>query len=164
MERLATAEQWANIRSQNLYNQYGFPGFITALQLFREWLDKPMRSRPDALGSIPVVWKATGQIGNWYPPSKQCGFQVYGRNLCPGIVQVGRFSKLAEAASALLYFTPVSVGEVEAAVEIIQPNSEGAAIMLSGSTPAYSLRPGSNVDVWFNRYWGYAPRVNAPWW
>ena len=152
----------------------------------RRLLTAPQRTLSNAHHSIPVLWKKTGQIGIWYPAQlNNTGFSpslrgydsnynnpslpaLFWERGVPGYVQLGKSNvTYAQLADSYELFMPASIEEMMQAVEIIQPNSEGAALMLQAWDRARIIRPDgdkSGLDPWFSRYWPYDNKVPSAFW
>jgi hypothetical protein len=115
--------------------------------------------------------RATGQIGVWFPPSRQTGFSAYGLyktrklNLTPGYIVTGDLNvSLTDMSANVIPFLPQTEEEALAAITVLQPNSEGALIMLQSGIPWRQL---VGYDGWFRRIFpwrGEKDFTPSPYW
>jgi hypothetical protein len=190
MAALGDAAFWEKLQKESINgesNLAGLPSFIDSLRRFlrdgppskkdedmgggEEKRNLMFRTRPDSQGAIPVVVRATGQIGVWFPPSRQTGFSAYGLyktrklNLTPGYIVTGDLNvSLTDMSANVIPFLPQTEEEALAAITVLQPNSEGALIMLQSGIPWRQL---VGYDGWFRRIFpwrGEKDFTPSPYW
>jgi hypothetical protein len=168
MARLASRDVWDKLaeRGPSMKGaKAGFGDMAEVISELREWLRTPAWKRVSEWGAIPVVWKATGQVGLWYLPHKSDALEVtfgYERYpIFPGYVQVGseRVS-IERLAENYIPFEPRTVEEAMAQIEVLQPNADGATIFLQTALDVQRAA----IDPYFIRPMPRSKRPPSPFW
>ena len=143
----------------------GLGEMADVIAALREKLREPAWKRAKGWGAIPVVWKATGQVGLWYTPHRSDGLQVrcnYQQfSISPGVVQVGyEKASIERLADSFIPFEPRTVEEAMAQIEVLQPNADGATIFLKADLDIHRW----NKDPYFVRPMPRSKRPPSPFW